>query len=113
MRETFGSDAVAILRDGVQITVTHSLDIEILEIERVIEQDTLLPSGYRQGRGGDSDLALATDGYAHAVDKPPNRLRTIGTNRQRAEGNKALQPTPKKSRLKADGSKNAASVRIV
>lgn len=73
MRETFGSDAVAILRDGVQITVarlTH--DIEILEIEHVIEQDTLLPSGYRHGRGGDSDLALATDGYAHAVDKPPN-----------------------------------------
>jgi hypothetical protein len=73
MRETFGSDAVAILRDGVQITVAQlTLDIEILEIEQVIEQDTLLPSVYRHGRGGDSDLALATDGYTHAVDKPPN-----------------------------------------
>lgn len=73
MRETFGSDAVAILCEGAQITAAQlASDLETCEIERVIEQDVLLPSGYRHGRGGDSDLAFGTDGYAHAVDKPPN-----------------------------------------
>jgi hypothetical protein len=73
MRETFGSDAVAILREGAQITAAQlTSDIETFEIEQVIEQDTLRPSGYRDGRGGDSDLAFGTDGYAHAVHKPPN-----------------------------------------
>jgi hypothetical protein len=73
MREALGSDRVAILRDGTQITAAQlASDIETFEIAQVIEQDTLLPSGYRHGRGGDSDLAFGTDGHAHAVDRPRN-----------------------------------------
>lgn len=72
MRQTFGPTAVSVVRDGEPITAVQLAgDIETYEIRQVIEQDTQLPSTYRHGRGGDSDLAFGTDGYAHAVDKPP------------------------------------------
>ena len=73
MCETFGVDAVGILCNGCPITSTQlASHIETFGIEQVIEEDTLLPSTYKHGRGGDADLAFGTDGYAHAVDKPPN-----------------------------------------
>jgi hypothetical protein len=64
---------VTILRDDVKITAAELVtDVKSYEIRAVMEEDCQLPSTYRHGRGGDSDLAMGVDGYQHGVWKPKN-----------------------------------------
>jgi hypothetical protein len=73
LRKRYGEADLAILREGVEITPAElASDVESYEIRRVMEEDSHLPSTYRHGRGGDSDLALGTDGNRHGVWKPMN-----------------------------------------
>lgn len=73
IRDQFGNAVIAILRDDSRITVEElTADIESYEIRTVMEEESQLPSTYRHGRGGDSDLAVGADGYQHGVWKPKN-----------------------------------------
>jgi hypothetical protein len=73
LRGRFGDADVIILRDDVQISAAElASDIESYEIRTIMEEECQLPSTYRHGRGGDSDLAIGTDGYQHGVWRPKN-----------------------------------------
>jgi hypothetical protein len=73
LREQFGKVSIVVKRDKVEISEAQlSSDLDSYEIQRVREEETQLPSTYRLGRGGDSDLALGADGNRHGVWKPKN-----------------------------------------
>ena len=73
LREQFGKDSVVVMRDESEISEAQfASDLESYEIQSVMEEETHLPSTYRHGRGGDSDLALGADGNQHGVWKPKN-----------------------------------------
>lgn len=73
LRMQFADPSIVILRDDVQITAAAlASDIETYEIRTIMEEECRLPSTYRHGRGGDSDLAVGSDGYQHAVWRPKN-----------------------------------------
>jgi hypothetical protein len=73
IREQFGKESIVILKDGIEISETQVVDdLESYEIQSVVEESTHLPSTYRPGRGGDSDLALGADGKQHGVWRPKN-----------------------------------------
>jgi hypothetical protein len=73
LQDRLGSFAVMVLKDDIQITDSElATDIESYDIQIVLEQETQLPSTYRHGRGGDSDLAVGGDGNRHGVWKPRN-----------------------------------------
>jgi hypothetical protein len=73
IREQFTKESIVIMRDEIEITETQLVsDLESYEIQSVMKEETHLPSTYRHGRGGDSDLALGADGNQHGVWKPKN-----------------------------------------
>lgn len=74
IREQFGKESIVIMRDDeIEISEAQLVsDLESYEIQSVMEEETHLPSTYRHGRDGDSDLALGADGNQHGVWKPKN-----------------------------------------
>jgi len=73
LQKRLGAFEVIILKDDLQITESQlASDIESYEIQIVMEEEIQLPSTYRHGRGGDSDLAVGADGLRHGVWKPSN-----------------------------------------
>jgi len=73
IREQFGKASIVVMRDEIEISDAELVsDLGSYEIQSVMEEETHLPSTYRHGRDGDSDLARGADGSQHGVWKPKN-----------------------------------------
>ncbi len=56
-----------IFRDSLEITLDRlASEAEAFAIQAVIQEENSLPSNFKHGRGGDSDLTLGANGYQHA-----------------------------------------------